>query len=216
MDTGKLSNYSNVGTFVLTIVILVIMVVPLLRNSDPPPSTQANDPHLSGAPVITWIMPSILALAILGAAALNFATHRHKAFPTRNVEPESEPEPKMIELKGAEGYANALLRNQASEIATRQLDQLTDDAVMLVRLVPKQGANESTAAHIWNAFYSEWRRKVIHALESQWGAKAVEFFASADGFNKDEAVGNVLQDAANPYRELLHDQRNLKNLRLNR
>jgi hypothetical protein len=74
MDSTKASNYANIGTFCLTIVILVLMVIPPLRNADPNHSVESPR---RGA-VIAWIMPSLLALAVLGAGALNFAASRRR------------------------------------------------------------------------------------------------------------------------------------------
>jgi hypothetical protein len=106
-----------------------------------------------------------------------------------------------------------LLANQAREIATIRLNRLADDAMMLVRLTPKKDANHKTACFLWNQFVSHWRSEVIKTLEDHWGNDAVAYFAEADGFNKHEPTGDVADDSADSYRELLYCQRNLKSLK---
>jgi hypothetical protein len=71
-EVASLSNWANIGTFVLTVVILIIMVRTSPSSADPVP--QASHRWNLGI-MGTWIMPSILAAAVLGAAILNFVAH---------------------------------------------------------------------------------------------------------------------------------------------
>jgi hypothetical protein len=69
----KASAYSNIGTFVLTAIMLRIIW----------PSSQQN-PATAGHPaMIAWIMPSILAAAILGAGVLHLLAARSTPAPQR-------------------------------------------------------------------------------------------------------------------------------------
>jgi hypothetical protein len=78
MGSTKWSNYANIGTFLLTIVILAVMVVPLLRNDDPNAAAQTTVESPTRSTMTAWAMPSLLALAVLGAGALNFAASRRR------------------------------------------------------------------------------------------------------------------------------------------
>lgn len=105
-----------------------------------------------------------------------------------------------------------LLTNQAHEQAKIRLQQLADDAMMLIRFAPTKNTNQTSTAHMWAQFVGRWRASVINILQTYWGNDAVAYFASADGFNKHEAVGDILEVTASPYRELLHCQKTLKEL----
>lgn len=70
---------SSIGTFVLTIIIVALMVIPMLW---PLHTTQVSAASSGNRQMITWLMPSLLAFCLVLAAILNLlAAH------TRHHEP---------------------------------------------------------------------------------------------------------------------------------
>jgi hypothetical protein len=63
---------SSIGTFVLTIVMVALMVIPML----PHPDSQHVNAVSGGKPMIGWLMPSILALSLVLAGVLHFLAAR--------------------------------------------------------------------------------------------------------------------------------------------
>jgi hypothetical protein len=63
---------SSIGTFVLTIILVALMVIPMLWPSQAPQSSVAS----AGKPAIAWVMPSILAFCIVLASVLHFLAAR--------------------------------------------------------------------------------------------------------------------------------------------
>lgn len=149
----------------------------------------------------------LIAVGLVWLAAVVFWPRKNEVEPSVLL-----PSPPVTPSTTAVSNAD-FLTNQAHEIAKIRLEQLADEAIMLVRLVPTRNSNQSTAAHLWSQFVARWRHDVIHNLQTYWGNDAVSYFASADGFNKYEPVGDIMDIAANPYRELLHSQKTLKELR---
>jgi hypothetical protein len=84
MDREKVShgaNWANIGTFVLTVVILVVMLGPA--------KPQTTDPANRGWSMLsTWAMPSLLAASVLAAAILNFVAYRRRDMTVSNKKPE--------------------------------------------------------------------------------------------------------------------------------
>jgi hypothetical protein len=68
----KAHDICSIGTFIFTIVIVFLMVIPMLRPSQPTQSVITSE----GKPVIGWIMPSILAFCLLLAGLLNLLASR--------------------------------------------------------------------------------------------------------------------------------------------
>src|SRR5437879_2916929 len=69
----KAHSFSSIGTFVLTVVIVALMVIPMLWPSR---AEQGNAPTSGGQPMMGWLMPSILAVCLLLAGALNVLAAR--------------------------------------------------------------------------------------------------------------------------------------------
>jgi hypothetical protein len=63
----KIHHYCSIGTFVLTAVLVAITVVPVFLSADPPKGR-----------VVGWIMPSILAVALVVAGVLHFKARRQE------------------------------------------------------------------------------------------------------------------------------------------
>jgi len=86
MDTtGKLSNYANIGTFILTAVVIVFMVYQIYHPSGrrPAPEVRQQQPITTEQPVsqesgTRWVMPSALALALIIAAMLQVVAARQR------------------------------------------------------------------------------------------------------------------------------------------
>lgn len=70
----KAHDISSIGTFVLTIVIVAIMVIPMLWPSQTPP----KNPSAGSKPMIGWVMPSVLVVCILLAGILNLLAARER------------------------------------------------------------------------------------------------------------------------------------------
>jgi hypothetical protein len=73
-------DFSSIGTFVLTIVIVVLMVIPMLLHPANP--SQDSIPVPGGHRMIDWIMPSILALSLILAGVLHFLAARETRKPS--------------------------------------------------------------------------------------------------------------------------------------
>ncbi len=166
-----------------------------------PPVAQAIAEHPTSGLVL-------VAVLFIIAGVLNFAPLLLRFFPTRLKEKFTQPKSSDVE-----GYAASLLRNQAYEIAKLQLDQLSETAQFLVIKVPVEGTDQGALCTFWAQSVSKWRSDVIQLLKKTWGDNVVADFADAEGFNRYEPVGNVLHGAADSYRDLLHCQRNLKNIK---
>jgi hypothetical protein len=67
------SNWSNIGTFLLTVVVLYIMLRPPHGPTD---QAVQSASRWSWAVLSVWIMPSMLAAAVFTAGVLNFLAHR--------------------------------------------------------------------------------------------------------------------------------------------
>jgi hypothetical protein len=67
MDWNKTSGVTNIGTFVFTVVAVVLMAWQILS----PPSTQAPPATQGASYVMTWIVPGVLGFCILLAAVLH-------------------------------------------------------------------------------------------------------------------------------------------------
>jgi hypothetical protein len=68
----KAHDVSSIGTFVLTIVIVALMVLPMLHGSA---ETAAPGNH----PAIGWVMPAVLAVCLLLAGLLNLLAARSRS-----------------------------------------------------------------------------------------------------------------------------------------
>ncbi len=77
----KAHDVSSIGTFVLTIVVVALMVIPMLSSRDSA-ATASGGQLMSG-----WLMPSILAVCILLAGFLNLlaARSRYQSPPGRVI-----------------------------------------------------------------------------------------------------------------------------------
>src|SRR5579863_6187510 len=70
----------SIGTFVLTIVVIVLMVIPMLWPTEPPQQSAAA---AGGHPLmIGWVMPSILAFCLLLAGVLQLLAARTRHRPS--------------------------------------------------------------------------------------------------------------------------------------
>jgi hypothetical protein len=83
MDWNKASILSNIGTFILTAIMLVIIAEPLLKQSPPTAQTSQsmpNSPAMDKQPenqlMNSWRMPSILAAALLLSGLLHYKAAR--------------------------------------------------------------------------------------------------------------------------------------------
>src|SRR5579864_2743734 len=66
LSLEKIHHFSSIGTFVFTVVLVVLTVVPMVwPRSDPPRGS-----------VVGWIMPSVLALALVCAALIHLKAAR--------------------------------------------------------------------------------------------------------------------------------------------
>jgi hypothetical protein len=79
----KAHDVSSIGTFVLTIVVVALMVIPMLWPS-------SGIAVAGGQRMVGWLMPSILAVCLLLAGALHLlaARTRHEPSPARTEVPE--------------------------------------------------------------------------------------------------------------------------------
>lgn len=82
IDLEKIHHFSSIGTFVFTVCILVATVWPLLPHRETPATAPISRDQQQGQiaptkavpaerPMTVWIMPSLLGLVILIAAAIN-------------------------------------------------------------------------------------------------------------------------------------------------
>jgi hypothetical protein len=82
----KVHHFSSIGTFLLTIVVVAIMVIPMLWPSQMSPQQHAGT-ALESKPMIGWLLPSILSFSLVLAGVLHFlaarATNAPKPRPTQ-------------------------------------------------------------------------------------------------------------------------------------
>ena len=109
----------------------------------------------------------------------------------------------------------ALHRERGIQIAKMRVDELTERSQMLIRRAPTQMDNIASFCQYWSDDAGTWRGEVYKLLERHWGNETAAEFVNSDGFNRNEPVGNVHDSASDAYRDLLHGQRNLKNIRRN-
>src|SRR5438876_12382916 len=80
MDWAKANNVSGVGTFGLTVAVVVLMVWPLLRPTTPPSSDDAvasvNSASTSASGMTGWGPPVLLGVCLLVAAGLHLKASR--------------------------------------------------------------------------------------------------------------------------------------------
>lgn len=193
----RLAKMSCIGSLIAQFVFGTLALRGAARQPPPPSDSRL---YIFFA---AWVLTTLTSVLLFV-----FAFRKKRTQPTEVSESRANLNPTLPAITTSD-----LLTSQAHEIAKIRLEELADEAIMLVRLVPTKTANQSTSAHLWSQFVGRWRAQVVHVLQNHWGNDVVEYFASADGFNKHEAVGDILEVAANPYRELLHSQKTLKDLR---
>jgi hypothetical protein len=120
MELERWHHYSSIGTFVGTVVIIILAVVPMLPLSNTngkaekaPAPEQRVDVSVTG-----WIPASVLGLGIIGSAVLNFAATRKRR---RVIRSDSAPGRPLEIISAHWGPPDDPNRSDVTEIVRRRV-----------------------------------------------------------------------------------------------
>jgi hypothetical protein len=86
MDWNRASGAANIGTFILTVVVVVLMALPMVKKQAPSGSV-ATPPSPTPTQTTNWVLPTILAVSLVVAGFLQLKAARTAQTPVKSEPP---------------------------------------------------------------------------------------------------------------------------------